>query len=41
MPNGDVYVGMFKNGQKNGNGILKVKKSKKILSGYWKNDKFL
>jgi hypothetical protein len=41
MPNGDIYNGMFSNGKKNGRGILKIHKAKKILDGYWENDEFV
>jgi hypothetical protein len=41
MSNGDVYQGFFKNGMKNGKGILKLESEKKIFEGIWQNDIFL
>lgn len=41
MPNGDTYYGMVKNGKKNGKGTLRVRKSKEVFNGYWKDDYFV
>jgi hypothetical protein len=41
MPNGDIYKGKYKNGMKNGRGILQIYKSNQIYDGYWEDDRFL
>ena len=39
--NGEKYVGYFQNGKKSGKGKVFDKDGNVIISGYWKNDKYL
>jgi hypothetical protein len=32
---------MVKDGMKNGKGTLRIRKSKEVFNGYWKNDYFV
>jgi hypothetical protein len=38
-PNGDVYKGAFKNGERNGAGLCKFGKTGSIYRGEWRDDK--
>lgn len=35
MENGDVFKGTYKNGMRDGDGILTLKEEKKVFKGVW------
>jgi hypothetical protein len=38
-PNGDIYKGAYKNGERSGTGICKFGKAGAIYKGEWREDK--